>query len=141
MPRAALRSCPCAVLSRGREVSGPTGRALANFRCMNDRKSSDVNPLGRRIRLSTREIAISVALTIAVLFADLRGFTTLSEASTPEVVVELLSNGLHHTRRIWRTCERHHQVRAIDASVGGGDWIGTGRRARRLASAKRESGT
>lgn len=34
---------------------------------MIDRKSSDVSPLGRRIRLSTREIAISVALTIAAL--------------------------------------------------------------------------
>lgn len=36
---------------------------------MNERKTSDLSPVERRIRLSTREIAVSVALTVAALIA------------------------------------------------------------------------
>mgnify|MGYP006891167120 CR=1 FL=1 len=40
---------------------------MSTFVGMFDHRHTEASPLGRRIRLSTREIAISVALTVAAL--------------------------------------------------------------------------
>ena len=82
-------------------------------------------PLGRAAAVATpnaeeREPSTTERRLVSVLFADLVGFTTLSEARDPEEVRELLSRYFDESRRIverrWRGREVHRRRR--DGALG-----------------------